>query len=100
MNPLCHYWTSATYQSIDIFVVGISRTPGFSEAKDVFKFSKFLFNFLLIFKHKIEKASFSEEFNSAVVLSILKYLVCSLGTEESLTQRKCSELNELKLRLC
>ena len=65
-------------------------------AKNVFKLSKCLFR-LLIFKCKIEEASFSEEFNSTVMLSTVKRLVCSLSTElkkltseseESFTLRK------------
>ena len=56
---------------------------------------------LLVFKYKIEKTSFSEEFNFTVMLSAVKYLVCFLGTElkklmsepkESLTPRKISEV--------
>ena len=75
-------------------------------AKNVFKLSKFLLR-LLIFKCKIEEASFSEEFNSTVMLSTVKCLVCSLGTElkkltseseELLTPRKISEVKELKSR--
>ena len=58
-----------------------------------------------MFKCKIEKASFLAEFNSTVMLSKLKYLVCSLGTElnkltsgseESLTSKKSSESKGLK----
>ena len=69
-------------------------------------FVHFLF-ILLIFKCKIEKAYFLEEFNSTVMSSTLKHLVCSLGTElkkltsgseESLTPRKFSKVKELKRR--
>ena len=44
-------------------------------AKGVFKLSKFLF-MLLVFKYKIEKLSFSEEFIFKVMLPTVKYLVC------------------------
>ena len=46
-----------------------------NSAKSVFKLSKFLFR-LLVFKYKIEKTSFSEEFNFKVMLPTVKYLVC------------------------
>ena len=67
-----------------------------NSAKSVFKLSELLLR-LLVFKYKIEKTSFSEEFNFTVMLSTAKYLVCFLGTElkrlmskskESLTPRK------------
>ena len=60
---------------------------------------------LLVFKYKIEKTSFSEEFSFTVMLSTVKYLVCFLGTElkklmskskELLTPRKISEVKPLK----
>ena len=46
-----------------------------NSAKSVFKLSKFLFR-LLVFKYKIEKTSFSEEFNFTDMLPTVKYLVC------------------------
>lgn len=82
----------------------IISNPKPSSAKNVFIFSK---NSVYILKCKIEKASFLEEFNSRVMLSTLKYLVCFLGTElkkltlgseESLTSKRFSELKGLKLR--
>ena len=60
---------------------------------------------LLVFKYKIEKTPFSEEFNFTVMLSTVKYIVCFLDTElkklmsmskESLTPRKISEVKQLK----
>ena len=64
----------------------------------------FLFR-LCLFKCKIEKASYSEKKSSTVMLSTLKYLVCSLDTElkkltseEIITPRKFSELKGLKRR--
>ena len=62
---------------------------------------------LLVFKYKIDKTSFSEEFSFKVMLSTVKFLVSFLGTElkklmskskESLTPRKISEVKELKSR--
>ena len=68
-------------------------------------------SFKLAFKYKIEKTSFSEEFNFTVMLHYIyftvKYLVCFLGTElkklmskskESLTPRRISGVKKLKSR--
>ena len=77
---------NVTWQSIDIFVVSISKTPGFSEAdnlnpkaslaENVVKYSTFLFRFLIVFKCKVIFSSVLKLYSSA-----LKYLVYSLSSE-------------------
>ena len=58
-----------------------------NSAKGVFKLAKFLFRFL-VFKYKIEKTSFSEEFNFTVMLPTVKYLVCLFFEKNHSHQQK------------
>ena len=71
--------TSLTWKSIDVFVVGISGTPGFSEADNLKSKANFGYKCFWIFKVfvqasifmcKIEKESFSEELNSTVMFLV------------------------------